>query len=870
MDRKIFLKGYSSKRAVNTSEGLNVRFKGNKKLLPLNDFIETVSQYDQYLEERSKCNTIRLTCQINPICSNILFNQNTEIVKNEGSSDITYLNYGVGNKNTIDGVIYKSNALSNWTPYNAISDTQLSNKGFIYHCGLDIFNNHLIRSNTFKVVCKSANENNVDFNTISDMMRDVRGNQISETLTFPTDANFSTNPKTVSMHLYEMGDVLTFNETVDNKLIKKYNGWVGFENTSKIKSYKDFKDNDTDMEIERPLMNYNGGDFIDMYPSRDLYSFVPKYNSKRKRIEKNWNYCITYPSSSITEGFEEIIDENTNGLKCLKVDDSTRADNGVSQLVLYSICKHGLKSGDFVNIYEGNEKIIDNVEVNIVVNDFVFTTFSTFKIKNVNNISYKKVVNGIECKYYVRVFSKLPNFKFASGDTSTMYELYKNNGKLISTYQDKKYDFESHVSRLAFSKNVYTDEIGQIVFTDNIDISNLKDNLNRPLSSLFLTIIKNNKGYKEWYGFDNNSWQPIAVKDENIEYSHCFGKVTCGIETCEESKGYENIDKINIHTMHFGDGFDVESINSGRTYKDGSAYVLTANEVHYDSDKHFYGDICYYDNYNALEVILQPFYHRFNTAQREASESQSRNYFNKYQYDEIVSDDYDDENWKKETITQNNPNEQKEGYYYNPHYALPIKTFDKIQTAMPDFLTILNMSKVDSGRRLDFKVMERHFLTIGDKAILFDMYNNKYYYLTATSIVNEKEFISSIYDENNNVVLNINLLSKNNYKLFKIDNLAIPSYATILRDGTCRLIWRDIVNNGLNRSDTSVEEYPFTNGSFYINKKIDIYVRRQDPYSFWGLYDTNAWGLENKDIIMGVDVNIENEDNFVKENEMAC
>ena len=99
---------------------------------------------------------------------------------------------------------------------------------------------------------------------------------------------------------------------------------------------------------------------------------------------------------------------------------------------------------------------------------------------DLKNVSFKKVVNGIECDYYVRIFSKLPNFKNASSITSSEYDIYKNDSELIHEYQDKKYDFESHVSRLAFAKNIYGDDVGEIVFTDDIDISNLVDNLSIP------------------------------------------------------------------------------------------------------------------------------------------------------------------------------------------------------------------------------------------------------------------------------------------------------------------------------------------------------------------------------------------------------
>ena len=74
------------------------------------------------------------------------------------------------------------------------------------------------------------------------------------------------------------------------------------------------------------------------------------------------------------------------------------------------------------------------------------------------------------------------------------------------------------------------------------------------------------------------------------------------------------------------------------------------------------------------------------------------------------------------------------------------------------------------------------------------------------------------------------------YKLFKMDNLDIPSYARVLKDGTCRLIWRDLLNNGFNTADKTLEEYPFTNGAFYVNRRIDMFVRRQDPLNLYGLY----------------------------------
>lgn len=962
MDSKIFLQSHRSKKSSNTSSGLNVQFKGRRKLLPLNDVVESVSQYEQYLEERKACNKIRLTCQVNPICTNVLFNCVTEIVRNEGGDDVEVLNYQdiednikslsiSGNKPSDikfwSGNTWSSSTITlNGTSYekhitNAIRDTQLSNKdnGFVYHCGIDVMNNHLIRSNTFKTVCKEDSKGDL-FNTIGDSMRNVKGDVINETLYFPDGIE----PKNVSSHIYRVDDILSFDDAKKTRLIKKYNGWIGFNNRSKIKSYSDFKNGEI-MDIERPIMYKNGGDFVDMYPDRSLYSFVPKFNSKRKRIEKNWDYYLTYPSSSTTEGFDEFIDNSLNSIKSLYFDENTSGDNGGSQLVIYGIIKHGLHVGDFVNIYktyfdtvdgkrvEKNEMVMYSAEVNNVVDDYIFIvrgnstlisdswyTLSDEEINNpkleitydghvykidrsrkffictddltrkffiinnkyvcfdfdLKNVSFKKVVNGIECDYYVRIFSKLPNFKNASSITSSEYDIYKNNCEAIKTYQGDEYNFENHISRLAFAKNIYGDDIGEIVFTDDIDISKIKDNLGRPITSLYLIFFKSNQGYKEWYGFDNKDINPSS---DNVTYSHCFGKLTCGYETSEESKygggEIKSIFQINNISDTNGSGIDMSRINGADS----------DTEIIYGKHKNFYGDICCYNGYYAVEEIIQPIMYRFNTAQRESLASKSDEYFSAYNYDEITYDDYDTtEDFTITTKTVNNVNSKKEGYYYNPSYEIEIKTLGKLKSVSPDFLGIREITNENGV--YSFTTSTYHYLGVGDKAMIYDSSQDKYYRLVTVKHKdsNYKKFFCKVYDENGVNETNIDYINNDgiktvlknskddsvngfylsDFKLFKIDNLDIPSYASILKDGTCRYVWRDVEQNGFSSTSSSVEEYPFTNGALYINKKIDIYVRRQDPYAEWGLYDNSDISGDESytDIIT--------EDNYIKSDDIKC
>ena len=499
------------------------------------------------------------------------------------------------------------------------------------------------------------------------------------------------------------------------------------------------------------------------------------------------------------------------------------------------------------------------------------------------HISYKKVVNGIECNYYVRIFSKVPNFKNASAVTSSEYDIYKDDSKLIREYQGSDYDFESHVSRLAFAKNIYGDEIGEVVFTDDIDISNLKDNLGRPLSTLYITFIKSNGGYKEWYGFDN---VPIYPPNDKVTYSHCFGALTCGYETSDESIYTNDINSINKINNIGGDamGVNVLSINKD-VEEDRNKGHFKELEVAYGVDKNFYGDLCFYDEYNATEVSIQPMMYRFNTAQRESYYSASKEKFNGYNYDDIMYDDYDISNtFTIKTSQVSGTNSRKEGYYYKPHYPIEIKMFGKLNSVSPDFLKIRSIKKENGVYSI--VTSSYHYLGVGDKAMIYDSTQEKYYTLVTVknNDSNYKKFYCKVYSEDGKTLEKLtfmdgdgkshDLLNTNDdvarglymsdFKLFKVDNLEIPSYAKILKDGTCRYVWRDIINNGFNPTVSSVEEYPFTNGAFYINKRIDIYVRRQDPYNMYGLY--------NDDDISGYDSKTEVivDDSYVKSDDIKC
>ena len=288
---KILLNKYKSKTSVNKDENIPVQLETSRNQLPNDDIQYDLDTYQQYLKEASASTKFRIIASIKPYCSNILHNILTEVVKNEGSTSITLLGtsgYGL----TAPTEAQNSSKL---TRIQAIRDTEYSKDsiGFVYHCGDDIFNNHLLRSNTFKSVNKvtAATET---FNTISDYARYADGTQvIYRGRIASTAGNFTSFSSETKMHLYQVGDIDDF-ATARYNLMQEEDGWEGFSNGSKIKTYA---------TAPNLVMNSNKScETIEMYPDQSLYSFVPKINKfKDNRAEYNWKWTLTYPYKSVID-----------------------------------------------------------------------------------------------------------------------------------------------------------------------------------------------------------------------------------------------------------------------------------------------------------------------------------------------------------------------------------------------------------------------------------------------------------------------------------------------------------------------------------------------------------------------------------------
>lgn len=865
---KITLKKTESVSSVNKDGSLAVNLKQSTKPIHFLDIKSTVNQMEVFETERENCNKYRLILNIKPFCTNVLFNPLTEIIKGEGSdnpiiaTDNTTLN--------ISGNIYGKSAQVN--RIDMIRNTEYSRAeiGYEYHPGYDMFNNHTLRNQSFKLV-NILGSNSVHkgvFNTIRDYMRYADGTIVKH----GKRVSVSEVEENKDTHLYQHEDISSITETINNNLVEE-NGWWGFVNKSSIDNkYYDGKKTWNSIGIEKVINSKKNCEFIDMYPDRTLFSFSPKYNKYKHKPEYNWNICITYPYknnklhslvSSISNG-EVII----NALKVYSVI-KTVSKNGNDILLFKTYTKHGLNKGNYINIYFNNKSscksyIVSNVgDISQNDKDYYFyiedlRLLTELKINyedaddaeineqlQVIDFRINKVVSGVESQYYIRMHRKLPNFRYKRmelteevADNNEKLEKYLYDGKNASRDGKKLMNFNNEQYKLAFSKTIYNDDITQITFTDGIEVEKLKDNLGRPLTNIYITIIKNNKGYKEWYNND----LPIT---KYTEFSHCFGKVNTGFEMLYG--GYDDSGKYS----------DIREINN-LGINQSTPLEADGEEVLFDNDV-FYGDIVEFNPIDCNEVVLSDACFRFNTAQREWKKN-DKSWLSDFIYDEIDLDDYDQgdfnvtENVVVDSYNGLNTTERPEGYFYKAHYPIMIKELGNINQSSHLAISVLKSKCVVINEHVYVQITTKlkSSLSTNDIVYFFDQINDKWYKTRVCYVINSTNFAVSpfnITDENGEQMFKkidgipftpqldlmsiLNNTNKNNLCVLK-HNGNIPSYAYRI-SGQNKFLWRNILRAG-DVDANNIPEYVFANGYFYIVSTINFYLKRQDPENKMGLY----------------------------------
>ena len=934
MEERIFLEEHRGEFSNNVENAINVALSTKTRLVPNEDMISDFSLFKQYNRERDECGNYRLILTINPICSNILFNAKTEVVINEGSSACTTIR---DNVYTVNKKQYAPKALNKTNPIDykqVIRDTEYShqdNGGFVYHCGFDIFNNHLLRKKEFIHVNKYNETHNEStklsepvYNTILDYNRDGRGFIVEEEISIPTKKK---GEKTKT-HLYQYDTIMPLQVAFADNCIEK-NGWWGFTNPGTI----EIENNDENISINRLMANNKPCEFIDLYPDRSLYSFIPKYNKYRKRIEKNWEYCITYPFAKEWEKIDEICGGKNQAIRAnMKF---TYNSSSIPIIVCSSYFKHNFKAGDIVTFYYYYphyevRKRETNVDLTPVLSSDgkTYNFYLTTEVDDLGNpkegVEIYRTANKASMEFVkytikVKVLSvgdlngnnKDRIFTVKYSDIESIYDYMKyfgcfykkNSGNSECSYYFRKFkklktingdNIKSDINKVGFGKNIYGDDIAQLIFTDDINIKGLLDHNERPLSEIYLTIVKTNKGHEKWYSNID------GVGDADVEYSHCFGKITSGIDFCgieEEPFDYNihylhNISKPNVVTRQISNTISAW----GDTILMGVPKVLE-DDITMDNFDEFYGDIVEYDTYKAEETVIGNVYHRFNTAQREIWSNEYRDLYN----DTIVADDYDvvanSNDYKEFTVktyylndTQTPTREVKpnaiignlvygnifpEGYFYNPHIKLNVRENNDVENTSP--AKEINYKYFDFEKKSTFLLIKSNGeILIYDKEINAEMnaengdvivnqgckyeikltppinygfYKGDYvaFYNKNTHETNWGEIVSVSGTEitlrfDEDAFSSIGLVKKEHFAPYSAERCFyaywspnnVPTYAKLC-EGVKKFTWKTIIPPSEMMRDRELYEIPFTNGRFYLEKNINFYLKRQDPHGNYGL-----------------------------------
>ena len=414
-------------------------------------------------------------------------------------------------------------------------------------------------------------------------------------------------------------------------------------------------------------------------------------------------------------------------------------------------------------------------------------------------IGFTKVVQGgIPCEYYFRLFKKF----------------------------DKTYD--SVLNRLAFAGTIYGDEVSQIVYTDDIDINGYRDNRGRPLTEIYLTLIKSNRGHEKWY-------KKNVANTSDIEFSHVFGKVTSGLDLPDFIT--DNSYPI-VRSQHNIDTNWVKNNAISVTMKDSSKFI--ESDITIDNDV-FYGDLVEFNPITLNETTLENIWHRFNTAQREITDNEL---YNTLFYDEIAGDIYDANTTSTDKtriinykLNENYANLAPEGYIYQPHYKVKIGQFEKTVNQGDDtIMAVLNpiLNNENSGIQFDTTL---NYSLLPNDIVSFMNENNDVY-----------KFIVNVYEYNEVTALytckaTLYNMSKDDLEsqvlsdcIFYKHNSSIPEYAHMLSDGSGRHLWKNIQPPSEWTFTDELYTTTFTNGAFYHHRNITFPVKRQDPFKKYGMY----------------------------------
>ena len=433
-----------------------------------------------------------------------------------------------------------------------------------------------------------------------------------------------------NVKIYKDANNKIVSKTILSSSIFEKNGWVGYFNDELDQTALEFNDNKSAL-----------CEFFPFDPGYDRLNFLDSDGTQNFLIK------ITYPFKT-----KDIVLVKNSTNVSLKdgipiIEKFLIKLNGRNYTGFRTAMNHGLTEGDRISLLkftdntsnsslnlnskfyrvfklgnETNDNKLRNFVIDVDPNDINFT---------IGVSTVKRVVKDKPSLYYVRQFKSLTSSDYKD------YDLYP----------------------AAYGVTYFDDKVAAFNFKKDINVTGLVDNLNRPLTELYLTIVKNDNDTSA----NNISSQYWISKQQKLQIpfnTRFWTKISAGYLL-------ENNTSINYNVRSYG---DINYI--------GSSYFENIDE----SDDIFDGDIVEYNESELLERRLELVYHRVNTVYRE----------------------------KLNTIDSTQEN-KREGYIYSPFNLIQIKEFMNYINPIVDLQSIVDKYKITNPIEIDdlrkaFKIPE--------------------------------------------------------------------------------------------------------------------------------------------------------------------
>jgi len=379
------------------------------------------------------------------------------------------------------------------------------------------------------------------------------------------------------------------------------------------------------------------------YPPYDEFNFfrtsgIPNhipYHSKSASTY-NWSAYITYPYANDDNQIMSYTDDETNVTLTFNVSDGipysikNRVVNGKNIISFYCGYKHNINEGDYIylqtpvngknllEVYSLGDQSYGNEDKIINVYNYGFTgiEISDGYMGNLKRVINPQNSGETMSKYYVRKHKTLTD---VSNVDLTRMGFEQNNFPV-----KKKLEYSAltpnQVTRISVK-----DGRGSFAysFDKDIDIISLMDNLDRPITELFVTII--NKGYMGYF----NSPPTNGSATKGLEVGWGFNFRENVVDNWWSKQNINNKDNIDVdfYTKNGDNG------NPIRFYFNKDLPI--GSELK--------GDLCEWNEFQQREEVLSQMSHKYS--------------------------------FNPSVITTSGPVNLPDGYTYNPHHSISLRVY---------------------------------------------------------------------------------------------------------------------------------------------------------------------------------------------------